>query len=268
MKYFAVMLGVCLLAGAPVWAAQTGQKVERVLQNKVRAARQTQEIKNPVVSFTLNWEWDGRYVQEYSFRNRKAPGKPIRFGIEKGAVKTKTTTCLGAVVTGGKAVTHRRCFEAPNKKQRENFQLRSITLSLKDGRHLLVKSSALHHSGEFSFILLPQAFLQGVRPAPIHVLPQGKTLQDVYGKNFNEVKLAYTLKGSAVKRRPMRTRCMYHPSMVVRKIKIGEPLFLRGRLIALNSATPATFWQQIKNGGNNFVWTAFYLENGAAKLVE
>lgn len=268
MKQSVVLPAVFMLACAPVWAAQPEQKVEQALQSKVNVARQAQEVKSPVVSFTLNWEWDGRYVEEYSFRNRKTPGKPLRFGIEKGSVETKTTTCLGAVVTGAKAITHKSCFQAPNKKEKEAFQLRSLTLTLKNGRSLLVKAQAVQHSGEFGFVSLPADFVQGIQLAQIRMLPKGKTLEDVYGENFSALRLSYMLKRAGMTRRTHVRRYKNYPSRMFIAVTPGEPLFLQGQLVALGCVTPATVWQKIKSGGRNFVWTPFSFQNGAAKLIK
>ena len=267
MKNAVVVTAACMLCFLPaVLQAQPDAQVQKTLQSKTQAARRVHALKSPVVSLQLSWQWDARHSKTYRFRNRFRPGSPIEFSIPKGDVKTKTTLCAGAAVSGGKAVTHKNCFAAPNKNKKQNFVLQSVSLTLKNGRTLTVPASKVQYSGEFAFILLPAAFTQGISLAEVHVLPKGQTLQDIYGEDFAQMKLSYAAKNMENFPRFSR-RLRNNPAEVFTKAMPGQPLFWRGKLVALSSATADNFWSKIKNGGKNFIWTAFHFANGAGRLI-
>ncbi len=267
MKNAVVVTAACMLCFLPaVLQAQPDAQVQKVLQSKTQAARRAQALKSPVVSLQLSWRWDARYSKTYRFRNRFRPGSPIEFSIPKGDVKTKTTLCAGAAVSGGKAVTHKNCFAAPNENKKQNFVLQSVSLTLKNGRTLTVPVSKVQYSGEFAFVAIPASFTQGIKLAEVHVLPNGQTLQDVYGEAFGEMKLSHAFKNMESSSRFSR-RLRNKPAEVFAKAMPGQPLFWRGKLVALSSATADNFWNKIKNGGENFIWTAFYFANGASQLI-
>lgn len=267
MRKVVVLTFVCICILAATLQAQPAKDIGGVLESKIKKARVEEALKSPVLSFTLHWEWDGRYTKKYSFRNRLRLGKPIEFSLQKGKVEKKTTSCLGVALASGKAVTHKSCFAAPNTSKKQNFVLTGVTLSFQNGRKLSMPAQAVRHSGEFSFLSLPVSFTSGVRLAQLHILPSGQTLQDVYGENFGGVKFSHALQKmdkSSRLSRGLRNR----PEKLFSQVRPGEPLFWRGKLVALSAACAEDFWSKIQNGGDNFVWTAFHFSNGAGPLVK
>lgn len=201
------MLSVCSFA----------QDVSKNVQRKVT---QAQLAKSAQVELKLAWK-----KQDYLERRvRFHPGRKIRVSYP---AQYKTTQCAGVLLTQARVATAASCLQ-----DGDGFQLEQITLTFSNGKSGSVLAPSVRVTDGIAHITVDPALTEGLMGMEVASVPNGSSLQDVYGKDFSSALQNFLISRGVVSDRASR--------LTGRKasIKKGEPFFWNGKLVAVFNKVP------------------------------
>lgn len=223
MKKWLIVCGFFALIGSNDFAVRA-ENIQ--MKNKLRRTVQNAQIENynkkAVASASFVWKKKIYWKSRSRFRGGALnPKRPMLLRVEE-----KTSSCK-VVWTGTYFLAPKVCAK------KDDFELKEIKLTLSTGKTVVVSGSNLSVRGDFAFISVNKQDVTGIMPAQVAVLPSGRDLEDVYGGEINSAIYSFFLAKGIISPRANR--------MSGRKVtlKIGDPFFYKGKLVALCSEVPS-----------------------------
>ena len=156
-------------------------------------------------------------------RMLRSPRRPANPNQVISVEKTKQA-CKGVVVSKGtRLIVPAVCVS------KENYVLNKIVIRLKTGDQLIVMPENMMIDKDIAWLSVHAAQTHAVPSVAFEPVGEEKSLQDVYGPDMTKhLKRFFHARGVSEHRR-LRPGKVYAPS----RLKIGEPLFYKGKLVAL-----------------------------------
>lgn len=248
---------VMLAAGlACVWSlgfAQTqkedlGPAVRRSVAKAEKTSRQ-----NKTAAVSLNFEWEKK-IYLFDMVRRRRPGvQNTLVNVEK-----KSTQCKGVLLAG----VNRVATPASCAKGKKGFELKRVNLSFANGKKGVSAANSVSVDGEIAQIAVSSALTQGLEGARAAAVPQGQSLKETFGDGVShELALFFASRG-VVSARANRL------SGMKRTLKVGDPFFYQGKLVALVSDVPARLPVSLFGGVSEDSLAVFRAGSGAQPLVK
>lgn len=210
MKKIAVLLLILSLAPTAFCNPSVRTQVERTITRASLAKGARVELK---------FEWK---KQEYLERRvRFRPGRKIRVPYP---AEHKTTQCVGVLLNNARVATASSCL-----KESSGFKLQKITLTFSNGKSGKTSARKASVNGDIAQIAVDPALTVGLIGMEV---ADGRSLQDVYGKEFASALQNFLLSRGVLSPRAAR--------MTGRKpnLKLGEPFFWKGKVVAVFNSVP------------------------------
>lgn len=170
----------------------------------------------------LQFEWKKQEYLEKAVRFRA--GRKIRVPYP---AEYKTTQCAGVLLNNARVATAASCL-----KEAGGFKLQKITVSFPNGKSGAADINKTVINEEITLIVPDPAAVQGITGMEAASVAQGRTLQDVYGKEIASALQDFLISRGVVSARASR--------LTGRKasIKKGEPFFWKGKPVAVFNSVP------------------------------
>ncbi|WP_428075160.1 hypothetical protein [Candidatus Avelusimicrobium luingense] len=148
------------------------------------------------------------------------------------SVETAQKQCLGVLVSkGSQVVLPAVCLE------QGNYQPTRIVMKFKQGNEVSVKADDLVIREDVAWVNVDAALTKQNPYVIFTRTEQGKTLQDKFGEPMSEHLKQFFRKRGVVERRRCRMGMVYSDS----RLRVGEPVFYQGKLVALVKARTKTY---------------------------
>lgn len=213
MKKIAVLLLILSLAPAAFCNPSVRTQVERTISRASLAKGARVELK---------FEWK---KQEYLERHvRFRPGRKIRVPYQ---AEHKTTQCVGVLLNNARVATASSCL-----KESSGFKLQKITLTFSNGKSGKTSARKASVNGDIAQIAVDPALTVGLIGMEVAEVADGRSLQDVYGKEFASALQNFLLSRGVLSPRAAR--------LTGRKVTLqrGEPFFWKGKVVAVFNRVP------------------------------
>ena len=193
---------------------------ETTLYNQVeREVSAAQFARSARVDLTFEYKKDF-WLSDYVHRRR--PG--FRNVIVKTEMKQKK--CVGVLLKDSRVATLSECAKY------KDFELVEVRVSLSNGQTGSGKAGAVSVNDDIAYVRVSSSLTKGLGGLEVTYIPQGNTLQDVYGSDFG-TKLQSFLAGRGVVTR--KARLMGHRP----QLEKGEPFIWKGKVVALFNSVPS-----------------------------
>lgn len=209
----AVCAGFCL----PVFAASEN------LTNQVERTAASAQLSFATTSYIV--EITSYFKKEILLKDRmlRAPRHPANpkqvISVEKAA-----QSCEGVVVSkGARVIVPAVCVS------KADYVLNKIVIRLKTGDQLTVMPGNMMIDEDIAWLSVHAAQTRGVPYVAFEPVAQGKSLQEVYGNDMTRRLQQFFRERGVVEHRRLRPGLIYREP----RLKVGEPLFYKGKLVAL-----------------------------------
>lgn len=213
-KTLTFLLTACLLAlGNFAFAEISADELQRSLTHATQLAQ---------AEVTVSFLW------EKKVRARDVMSRPARMGAGNAVIRVdrETTSCKGILTNQNNVITPAVCAE------NGNFELKQISLQLKNGKTATGASSVMSIKEDIAYIRVTKQATQGLVGLALAPVQAGQSVEDVVGAHT--LASFFAQKGVPAKsRRIGMGRRDASPNL-----KIGDALVVNGRVVALVKAIP------------------------------
>ncbi len=185
-----------------------------------RTVAQAQLVHGSRVEIKFNWKKQNFLHRRVRFHRGQTLHLPY-------PAQYKTTRCAGVLLSGSRVATAVSCLH-----DAKGFKLQQITLSFSNGKEARIAADQVVVNGDIAQIAVDPVLTRGLAGAETAAVSAGRSLQDVYGKEFASALQNFLISHGVVSARAAR--------MTGRKASIekGEPFFFNGKLVAVFNSVP------------------------------
>lgn len=237
--FAAACVGVWSLSSAATNTGKNGN-VSRALDNKLAEVTLVSEFEKP--------------VRLSDMVSRRRPGfKDVLVKVDR-----QTKTCQGVLLAGTPRVaTLSACF-----KGGDGYQMKKVTLRFANGKQAVGTANSVSVQGEFARLYVKRALVQDLKGVEIAHIAAGKSLQQTYSNDGAAMLAQFFTNRGVISPRALRAMGM-KPSL-----KIGTPVFFRGKLVAFANSVPNKFPVSLFGGVSEDSLTVVRPDNGSAILFK
>lgn len=167
-------------------------------------------------------------VQDYMFRPVRRPANPKQVI----SVEESQKTCQGVVVSqGARVIVPEVCVN------KSDYELDRIVIRLATDKTFKVSPQNVAVKEDIAWITVNPAQTKSVPYVAFTPVATGKSLQDVFGAGMTEHLKRFFRERGVVEHRTCRVGMTYSES----RLQVGEPLFYKGKLVALVKTRTKTY---------------------------
>lgn len=256
MKYSncAKLLLAAGLAG--VWSLGFAQAPQKDLGPAVRrsvakAEKTSRRAKAAAVSLNFDWE---KKVYLFDMVHRRRPGvKNVLVNVEK-----KSTQCQGVLLAG----TNRVVTPVSCAKGKKGFELKRVNLAFANGQKGTGTAGAVSVNGDFAFVAVSSALTRGIEGAQVAAVPEGQSLKETFGDGVSRELALFFINRGVVSARANRL------SGAKKTLKVGDPFFYQGKLVALVSDVPSRLPVSLFGGVSEDSLAVFRIGSAAGLIAK
>ena len=222
-----------LLAFTFLWggwnAAQAQDGLKPALERAAIKAEQKHRLQTAVAEVQVRWE-KAVYLSDWVARRRT--------GFKDTLLKKErqTTVCRGVLAEGEpRVLTPASCLDAP-----KGFTLQALTVSFANGQKETLSQQQVTRRGGLAVLAVSSQVTRGLKGAPLAAIAPGKTLAETFGNGVLDELLQFFINRGVVSARANRL------TGTKNTLRVGEPFFYRGKLVALVNQVPrrlpVSFW--------------------------
>ena len=224
-KIYVLIFSLCALFGPG-----TGMAHRNSLKNQVARAAALAEMNQQggyAVDVIAHFKKE-KLLKDYMMRHPRRPAH-ARQVISVHVVQKK---CVGTLVSNGtRVVTPEVCVS------RDDYMLEKITVRFSNGQKMTLDASDVSVKEDVAWLRVDPIYTKELAPANFLPVVEGKSLQDVFGTDMTDhLKRFFHVRGVAERRR-CRVGSIYGRP----RLKVGEPLFYNGELVALVKQSVRTY---------------------------
>ena len=224
-SYIKTLLAAALLNLSAAAFAQNSRLPNNVERSVASAQAQAQQAQEAAVSITATFQKAVK-MSDVMCRRPRCKDQIISY-------ETKTNICRGTLAKSGV-----RVYTTANCMRHKDFALSTVTLKFANGRTASGGHGAVGFSGDIAYVAVQASVTRGLNGLDFAVIPQGKSLMDVFGDEIESFLLSFFHeKGVPARRRARVGRISTrHPT-----VKLGDPVLYNGKVIALVKQVPYIF---------------------------
>lgn len=156
-------------------------------------------------------------------RMLRSPRRPANPNQVISVEKTKQA-CKGVVVSKGtRLIVPAVCVT------KKDYTLETVAIHLQTGVRITVTPAAVMTDEDIAWISVPSDKTRSVPYVAFEPVDEGKSLQEVYGNDMTRRLQQFFRERGVVEHRRLRPGLIYREP----RLKVGEPFFYKGKLVAL-----------------------------------
>ena len=159
-------------------------------------------------------------LKDRMLRSPRHPADPNQvISVEKAL-----QTCKGVVVSkGARVVVPTVCV------MKGNYTLETVVIHLQTGERVTVAAQAVMTDEDIAWISVRSSAMRSVPYVSFEPVEENKSLQEAYGQDMTRHLQRFFREHGVVEHRRLRPGAVYGEP----RLKVGEPLFYKGKLVAL-----------------------------------
>lgn len=159
-------------------------------------------------------------LKDRMLRSPRHPANPNQvISVEK-----VMQACKGVVVSEGERLIVPAVCVTKN-----DYTLETVVIHLQTGARITIAARAVITNEDIAWISVRSPAMRSVPYVAFEPVAQGKSLQEVYGNDMTRHLQKFFHSRGVVERRRLRPGLVYKEP----RLKVGEPLFYKGKLVAL-----------------------------------
>lgn len=242
------LAGVWSLGFAQTQKEELGPAVRRSVAKAEKTSRQ-----NKAAEVSLSFDWEKKVYLSDMVRRRRPGFKDVLVKVEH-----KSTQCKGVLLSGAnRVVTPASCA-----KSKKDFELKQVRLAFANGKKGVASAGSVTVDGDFAQIAASSALTQGLEGARVAAVPEGQSLKETFGDGVSRELFQFFVSRGVVSARAGRL------SGTKKTLKVGDPFFYQGKLVALVSNVPNRLPVSLFGGVSEDSLAVFRAGDGAELIVK
>ena len=224
-KVYVLIFSLCALWGPLVGIAHSSS-----LKNQVARAVALAEMSQQggyTVEVVAHFKHE-KLLKDYMMRHPRHPAR----SRQVISVHVAQKKCVGTLVSNGtRVVTPEVCVS------KGDYTLEKMVVRFSNGQKMTLDASDVSVKEDVAWLRVDPIYTKELAPANFLPVAQGKSLQDVFGADMTDhLKRFFHARGVVERRRCRVGRIYGRP-----RLKVGEPLFYNGELVALVKQSVRTY---------------------------